>query len=45
MSGWYVMSELPEPRSFDAASQPVTEDNIIAQVPVGWPTPNSLREA
>ena len=35
LSGWHVMSELPEPRSFDAASQPVTEDDIAALVPCG----------
>jgi G6PDH family F420-dependent oxidoreductase len=34
-SGWYVMSELPEPRSFDAASQSVTEDDIAQLVPCG----------
>lgn len=34
-SGWYVMSELPEPRSFAAASQAVTEENIAELVPCG----------
>jgi hypothetical protein len=29
------MSELPEPRSFDAASEHVTEDDIAALVPCG----------
>jgi G6PDH family F420-dependent oxidoreductase len=34
-AGWYVMSELPEPRSFDAASQSVTADDIAETVPCG----------
>jgi len=29
------MAELPDPRSFDAASQHVTEDDIAALVPCG----------
>ena len=33
--GWHVMSELPEPRSFDAASEHVTEDDIATLVPCG----------
>lgn len=33
--GWHVMSELPEPRSFDAASEHVTEDDIASLVPCG----------
>ncbi|HEY5019366.1 MAG TPA: hypothetical protein VII59_21555, partial [Streptosporangiaceae bacterium] len=35
MPGWHVMSELPEPRSFDAASGQVTEDDIAGLVPCG----------
>jgi G6PDH family F420-dependent oxidoreductase len=35
LPGWYVMSELPEPRSFDAASESVTEDQITEMVPCG----------
>lgn len=34
-TGWHVMSELPEPRSFDAASAQVTDDDIEALVPCG----------
>jgi G6PDH family F420-dependent oxidoreductase len=34
-SGWHVMSELPEPRSFDAASELVTEDDIASLVSCG----------
>jgi G6PDH family F420-dependent oxidoreductase len=33
--GWKVMSELPSPTSFAAASQLVREDDIVAQVPCG----------
>jgi G6PDH family F420-dependent oxidoreductase len=35
LSGWFVMSELPEPRSFDAASESVTEEQITEMVPCG----------
>lgn len=35
LPGWHVMAELPDPRSFDAASQHVTEDDIAALVPCG----------
>ena len=35
MPGWHVMSELPEPRSFDAASATITEDDIAELVPCG----------
>jgi G6PDH family F420-dependent oxidoreductase len=35
LSGWHVMSELPEPRSFDAASRVVTEDDAAGLVPCG----------
>ncbi|HEX6522998.1 MAG TPA: TIGR03557 family F420-dependent LLM class oxidoreductase [Streptosporangiaceae bacterium] len=35
LPGWHVMAELPEPRSFDAASQNVTEDDIAELVPCG----------
>lgn len=34
-TGWHVMSELPEPRSFDAASAQVTDDDIAELVPCG----------
>jgi len=34
-TGWHVMSELPEPRSFDAASAQVSEDGIEELVPCG----------
>lgn len=33
--GWHVMSELPDPRAFDAASQQVREDDIVDLVPCG----------
>ena len=33
--GWHVMSELPEPRSFDAASAHVREEDITELVPCG----------
>jgi G6PDH family F420-dependent oxidoreductase len=33
--GWHVMSELPEPRSFDAASEHVREDDVTELVPCG----------
>ncbi|HEY3955237.1 MAG TPA: TIGR03557 family F420-dependent LLM class oxidoreductase [Streptosporangiaceae bacterium] len=33
--GWHVMSELPEPRSFEAAAATVTEDDIGELVPSG----------
>lgn len=35
MPGWPVMAELPDPRSFDAASAQVTQDDIAALVPCG----------
>jgi G6PDH family F420-dependent oxidoreductase len=35
LPGWHVMSELPEPRSFDAASAQVTEEDIADLVPCG----------
>jgi G6PDH family F420-dependent oxidoreductase len=34
-AGWPVMAELPEPRSFDAASERVTADDVAAAVPCG----------
>jgi G6PDH family F420-dependent oxidoreductase len=34
-AGWHVMSELPEPRAFDAASERITEDDITSVVPCG----------
>jgi G6PDH family F420-dependent oxidoreductase len=34
-AGWYVMSGLPEPRSFDASSEHLTEDDIADLVPCG----------
>lgn len=34
-SGWHVMSELPEPRSFEAASRQVREEDITELVPCG----------
>lgn len=34
-SGWQVMSELPDPRSFDAASESVTADDVAAAVSCG----------
>lgn len=33
--GWPVMAELPSPRSFDAATQTVTEDDVAKAVPCG----------
>ncbi|MGH3404570.1 MAG: TIGR03557 family F420-dependent LLM class oxidoreductase [Streptosporangiaceae bacterium] len=33
--GWHVMSELPEPRSFHAASEHITEDDIASLVSCG----------
>ena len=35
LAGWKVMSELPNPVNFDAASQFVDEDDIRSQWPVG----------
>jgi G6PDH family F420-dependent oxidoreductase len=35
MPGWPVMAELPDPRSFDAASAQVTQDDIASLVPCG----------
>jgi G6PDH family F420-dependent oxidoreductase len=35
LPGWHVMAELPEPRSFDAASANVTEEDIAGLVPCG----------
>ena len=34
-AGWHVMAELPEPRSFDAASERVTADDVADVVPCG----------
>ncbi|MFB6395724.1 TIGR03557 family F420-dependent LLM class oxidoreductase [Polymorphospora lycopeni] len=42
--GWKVMSELPNPVNFDAASRPVTADDIRAQFAVG-PAPEPYVEA
>jgi G6PDH family F420-dependent oxidoreductase len=33
--GWHVMSELPDPRSFDAASENVRNEDIASLVPYG----------
>jgi G6PDH family F420-dependent oxidoreductase len=33
--GWPVMAELPNPRSFAAASEAVTEDDVARQIPCG----------
>ncbi len=33
--GWHVMAELPEPRSFDAASSLIREEDITELVPCG----------
>jgi G6PDH family F420-dependent oxidoreductase len=41
-AGWHVMSELPEPRSFDAASRQLREDDIAELVPCG---PDTARHA
>jgi G6PDH family F420-dependent oxidoreductase len=35
LPGWHVMAELPEPRSFDAASAHVTQQDIAGLVPCG----------
>lgn len=35
LPGWHVMSELPEPRSFEAAAGAVTEDDVAGLVPCG----------
>jgi G6PDH family F420-dependent oxidoreductase len=35
MPGWPVMAELPDPRSFDAASAQVTQDEVASLVPCG----------
>ncbi|WP_422752195.1 LLM class flavin-dependent oxidoreductase [Micromonospora sp. WMMD708] len=37
VTGWKVMSELPNPVNFDAASRTVTDDDIRAQFAVGGP--------
>jgi G6PDH family F420-dependent oxidoreductase len=35
LPGWPVMAELPEPRSFDAASATVTQDDAASLIPCG----------
>ena len=35
LPGWHVMSELPDPRAFDAASQHVSADDVAELVPCG----------
>ena len=35
VGGWNVMAELPSPKSFDAASRTVREEDVSAQVPCG----------
>ncbi|MFJ8690686.1 TIGR03557 family F420-dependent LLM class oxidoreductase [Micromonospora wenchangensis] len=40
VTGWKVMSELPNPTNFDAASRTVTDDDIRAQFAVG-PDPDT----
>jgi G6PDH family F420-dependent oxidoreductase len=35
LGGWHVMSELPSPTSFSAASEAVGEDDVAAQIPCG----------
>ena len=42
-SGWPVMAELPVPRSFDAASSSVTEDDVAELVPCGPDTAQQSR--
>jgi G6PDH family F420-dependent oxidoreductase len=44
-SGWPVMAELPVPRSFDAASSSVTEDDIAELVPCGPDTAQHVAAA
>ncbi len=43
--GWHVMSELPDTRAFDAASQLVTEDDITDLVPCGPDTAQHVAAA
>lgn len=44
VTGWKVMSELPNPVNFDAASRTVTEDDIRQQFAVG-PDPDTHVQA
>lgn len=45
MGGWHVMSELPDPRSFDAASRQISEDAITQLVPCGPDTDQHVATA
>ena len=45
MGGWHVMSELPDPRSFDAASRQISEDAITQLVPCGPDTDQHVAAA
>lgn len=45
VSGWHVMAELPDERSFAAASEQVTEDDIAELVPCGPDTEQHLAAA
>ncbi len=45
MGGWHVLSELPDPRSFDPASRQVSEDAIAEVVPCGPDTDRHVAAA
>lgn len=44
-TGWNVMSELPDPRAFDAASGHISEDDITELVPCGPDTDQHVAAA
>ncbi|MGH3171191.1 MAG: TIGR03557 family F420-dependent LLM class oxidoreductase [Trebonia sp.] len=45
VSGWHVMSELPDPRAFDAATQQVREEDVADLVPCGPGTGRYVKAA
>jgi G6PDH family F420-dependent oxidoreductase len=45
MPGWHVMAELPDERSFAAASEQVTEDDVAELVPCGPDTQRHVEAA
>jgi G6PDH family F420-dependent oxidoreductase len=45
LGGWHVMSELPDPRSFDAASRQISEDDVTTLVPCGPDTGQHVQAA
>ncbi len=45
MPGWHVMAELPDERSFAAASEQVTENKVAELVPCGPDTQRHVEAA